>query len=119
MRRLIQVTDNKMYICTEAVGSIIFFMPVVTVTVTDNVIDFEVATKGYYQYPENLSAREKINFIVTGLTRAEDGVLTDMHRFVNAFFDKTQEKSSCTCIFSRDGSLPGANQLVNQMENQL
>lgn len=119
MRRLIQVKDNKMYICTEAIGSQTFFMPAVTVTVTDNVIDFEVMTPGYYQYDENLSAREKISFIVTCMTRAEVDELTEMHKFVNSFFDKTLEESSCACIFSRDGSLPGANQLVNQMENQL
>lgn len=118
MRRLIQVTDNKMYICAEAIGAQIFFMPVVTITVTDNEIDFQLMNPGYYQYPENLSAREKISHIITCMTRAKTDEETDMHKFVNAFFDRTLGESTSFCIFSREGSLPDVDQNDKQIENQ-
>lgn len=118
MRRLIQVKNNKMHICSEAIGSQICFMPIVCVTVTDNEIDIELRSPDYYQIPEDLSAREKVSYLITCITRAETGQETDMHKFVNAFFDKTLEESTCAVIFFRNGSLTEADEPVNQTTNQ-
>lgn len=115
---MIRIKDNKMNICAETIGAMIMFSPVVTVTVTENAIDLQLMNPGYYQFPEHLSARGKVSYIVTCMTRAEADKETDMHELVNAFFDNTMEGFSGSWIFSRDGSLPNENQPAIQIGNQ-
>lgn len=110
--RLVTIQDNTLTVCAETVGESSLFLnftPIFSIhsphqspgqPLTLNVFDY---AKSYYDFQGLTSEKEKINHLITVITRSPtDGNKTDMHQFVEDFIDG-KIKENAIAKFSNDG----------------
>ncbi|CDZ76407.1 hypothetical protein BN59_00676 [Legionella massiliensis] len=106
MRRLIQISNNRLDVLGEAIGSRMnTFLPIFSITLAENTATLALnsSSEGYYQIPKDKSVKDQSLYLISCLTRCEEDKENDMHTVINEFFDGKFTDKIAIKFFNREG----------------